>query len=739
MNRTAGPSRDRKVILARALGIALLTVLAACGDGAPPRALHIDTLSTRADMVTNGDVLVQVSLSGGLKASAVRITRNNVDVTARFKPSADGQSLRGLVDGLVEGPNTLVAAETPYGPSTSLPITNHPRTGPVFSGPKLTPFECRTVQSGLGAPLDANCSATTQTNYFYMSTAGPKPLADATGPRPSDLVTTTLLDGRTVPYIVRVESGTINRSIYRIAVIDDPKTADTWNNANWNGRVVFRFGESTGAQYNQGVSAATFGDVFSDYRSDKALKEGYAYIVSTLNVHKINPNDPLSAETVMMIKEHFIENYGIPRWMVGWGGSGGAIQQLLIAQNYPGLLDGILPEAAFPDAFGTAQAVSDCRLLNRYFMRTPGSSNALRQAFQGFTANNGAIPGANDTCAAWDVGNGDAIVANGGAGNPGCGLIDTTKIYNATTNPTGARCTLQDVNINTFGADPANGFARRPLDNVGIQYGLAALRAGKVTADQFLDLNAGVGGYDVDGNLIAQRTVGTTDALQRAYELGRIGGIGPNGLGSVPILTARAFGEVAGDIHTLYNDIQIREKLKAANGRADNHAVWVLPNPALAPLYGVSKASLDALAAQVILSELDVMQAWLDGITADPAPLTTDKVVKYKPAQATDGCWKPDGTRIDETATLNDPGVCNTFYPKGISPRMAAGGPIMDDVLKCQLKPVSMALTDDTYGSTVTFSDTQKTRLASVFANGVCDYSKPAVGRTALKGTWLRF
>jgi hypothetical protein len=29
-------------------------------------------------------------------------------------------------------------------------------------------------------------------------------------------------DGKTVNYIVRVESGTINESIYRIAIIDDP-------------------------------------------------------------------------------------------------------------------------------------------------------------------------------------------------------------------------------------------------------------------------------------------------------------------------------------------------------------------------------------------------------------------------------------------------------------------------------------------------------------------------------------
>jgi hypothetical protein len=58
-----------------------------------------------------------------------------------------------------------------------------------------------------------------------------------------------------------------------------------------------------------------------------------------------------------------------------------------------------------------------------------------------------------------------------------------------------------------LGKDPKTGFARRPLDNVGIQYGLGALNAGVITKDQFLDLNAKIGGYDNDGEIAAARTV----------------------------------------------------------------------------------------------------------------------------------------------------------------------------------------------------------------------------------------
>ena len=37
------------------------------------------------------------------------------------------------------------------------------------------------------------------------------------------------------------------------------------------------------------------------------------------------------------------------------------------------------------------------------------------------------------------------------------------------------------------------------------------------------------------------------------------------------------WAERVGDIHTAYNDVQIREKLLKASDRAGNQVVWVLP------------------------------------------------------------------------------------------------------------------------------------------------------------------
>ena len=80
----------------------------------------------------------------------------------------------------------------------------------------------------------------------------------------------------------------------------------------------------------------------------------------------------------------------------------------------------------------------------------------------------------------------------------GCG-IPAELVYDPVKNPKGARCTMWDTNVATFGRDPATGFARRSLDNVGVQYGLEALNRGVITPAEFLDLNDKIGGFDNDG------------------------------------------------------------------------------------------------------------------------------------------------------------------------------------------------------------------------------------------------
>ena len=113
---------------------------------------------------------------------------------------------------------------------------------------------------------------------------------------------------------------------------------------------------------------------------DAIVGKGYAEAASTLNVFGNNCNDLLAAETMMMVKERFIEAFGKPLFTMGQGASGGSYQQLQIADNYPGLLDGILPGATFPDILATVQALSDMELLrqNLRLVRDPGTEPRLR-------------------------------------------------------------------------------------------------------------------------------------------------------------------------------------------------------------------------------------------------------------------------------------------------------------------------------------------------------------------------
>ena len=59
---------------------------------------------------------------------------------------------------------------------------------------------------------------------------------------------------------------------------------------------------------------------------------------------------------------------------------------------------------------------------------------------------------------------------------------------------------MKDYHINELGERAQDGFAYQVADNVGLQYGLNALQAGRITPEQFVDLNEKVGGLDIAGN-----------------------------------------------------------------------------------------------------------------------------------------------------------------------------------------------------------------------------------------------
>ncbi|MBK9316890.1 MAG: hypothetical protein IPM55_21990 [Acidobacteria bacterium] len=670
--------------------------------------LEIVSLSSRPDLVSGGDTLILIKAPAGIQLGRLSLTLNGKDVTSQLRQDPKTGDHRGLISGLKTGENWLRVTAEPSKAQASLKLINHPITGPVLSGPHLSPYECRTVESGMGEPLDADCSARQKIDYFYRSTDKTfKPLANPTGRRPADLAATTTNDGKTVPYIVRVDSGTINRTIYRIAILDDPKSSEaavSWApGPGWNRKLAVGFGGGAGTQYNQGVNQAT------NALNDLYLSRGFAFMISTELVNQLHGNAVLQGETLMMLKEYFIERYDVPKWTVGHGGSGGAIQQLVITQIYPGLLDGLQPTASFPDS---SLHTADCGLLQNFWRRADPAvwTDAKRTAVEGYT---------KGTCAAWERSFVPVLTATNARG---CAMSDSSRIYDPKKNPKGARCTMQEMRANIYGRDPVTGFARKPQDNIGLQYGLEALNIGAINIDEFLELNEKLGGNDIDGNFVPERSSGDLIAIKALYRSGLINS-GGGGLANVPILHARSYTDAAGDIHDRQRDLTIRARLQRANGRHDNQVIWVGPPRQRGQTGGVDMASLS----------IDTINKWLDDIAADPAPLSTAKVVRHKPAEATDACWDQSGTRIIEKDGFTGRGKCNELYPVHSEPRLAAGAPLTNDISKCQLKPINFA------DYKVRFSDTQKTRMKAVFPSGVCDFSKPGIGQGPIKGKYQRY
>jgi len=652
---------------------------------------EIRTLSSRADLVSGGDALVAITVPAGTKAGQLNVALNGKDITARFTLDAATGEYRGVVEGLALGANRIIATTKSPRAEAGLSITNHPISGPILSGPHLAPYECSTEASGLGPALDANCSAPTKIWHLYRSTDNTfKTLPNREGPRPADLATTTTSDGKTVPYIVRVDSGTINRAIYQIAMLDEPGA--------WNRKFVVSFGGSSGTQYIQGVMAPPPGGGVLNHQ---ALSKGFGFLISSELVNGRRGNGVLQGETLMMIKEYIIERYGVPRFFIGSGGSGGAIQQLVITQMYPGVLDGLMPSLTFPDS---SLHTIDSILLTSLWPKL--DKNVWTQ--EKITAVEGFTPG---TARAWNAAYGRLGVPTNAAG---CALADKTLIFDPVTNPTGARCTTQDIRVNYYGRDPKTGWARRPTDNVGLQYGLAALNRGDITVDEFLEVNEKVGGTDIDGKIVPQRTEGDPIALKGMYESGLKASYNA-ALGNVPILMSRAYTDHRGDIHDRQRDFVVRARLERANGRSDNSVIWIASN------------------AAPISASLDTMNQWLDAMTADPTPLSIDKVVEHKPAEAVDTCWDASGQKIVEPASFTAANKCNQLYPVHSEPRLVAGAPLTNDIMKCQLKPINFA------DYKTRFSEAQQARMRAIFTTGVCDFSKPGVNQVPIKGTYQKY
>jgi hypothetical protein len=315
--------------------------------------------------------------------------------------------------------------------------------------------------------------------------------------------TVTLADGRTVDFVVRREIGSINRFLYSIAMLAPLPAADNAaqnDTSHWNGRLLYWFQGGVAIGHSQGT-------VHGGSMNPDVLGLGYAIVHSSGNNTGTHYNLQVAGETALMTKERFIERYGVPTYTVGLGGSGGAIQQYIIGQNQPGILDALLPVQSYPDMVTQTIHVGDCELLEYYMDATDRANPKWRTTknrswLVGFNAEDSRLdplaplklalgystaPGSTECVPAW---RGLTPLAL----NPLYGRATNQENYEPITDVLAIRWTHWDDLRNIYGVDET-GWARVAWDNVGVQYGLKSLKAGNITPAEFLHLNWHIGGW----------------------------------------------------------------------------------------------------------------------------------------------------------------------------------------------------------------------------------------------------
>lgn len=678
-----------------------VTCLFAAGLAVPAAASHarqssgvfaIKTLSVRADLVSGPQVLTRITLPSDALPKDLVVSLNGHDVTDEFAMRPD-HHIEGLLTGMRLGANQLKA--TLGDRVVELTVTDHPIGGPTFTGPQVQPWKCE------AGAKDAKCDQQATYSYSYLPVGTNNVAGGVTGvasvsafqsyhpasPPPAPLIaTTTTRNGVTVPFIVRVETGYIDRDQYQIAALWQPgKPWQPWApQPQYIHRLVITHGASCDTTYGSGATPSVL--------DPKILGAGFVVMSNALDNAGHNCNLITQAESLVMTKQRVIDEYGPVLWTIGMGCSGGSLVQQQVANAYPGIYQGITPQCSFTDAWSSSMEYVDYSILLKYFenpakwgLGTVWAPTAIQQVLDHPNIGN-PVTFTN-------------VIPNSADPSRSCPDVEPQHTYKPGVRPHGVKCTLQQYMVNVFGLRK-DGFANRPFGNDGIQYGLNGLLNGEVSPADFVDINAKVGGLTEADAYQKARSKPDLIGLQRAYRTGAVDSA--NNLNQVAIIDLR--GPDPGFFHDVYRTYAMRARLLRDFGTAANQVLW----RGLAPIIG------DALYAdQAVLA----MDSWLATVHADHSSLTLpEKIIQDKPLWLTDRCTDGAGTNLPAAA-------CDEVVQAYGTPRMGAGMPASDDILECQLVPLRKS------SYPVQFTDAQWQELEATFPDGVCDYNKPGVAQ----------
>jgi hypothetical protein len=599
-----------------------------------------------------------------------------------------------------------------------------------------------------------DCMAPTQVRYLYNRTDSRRfyPLNDA-----DDDISRIEFDGQEIDFVVRVEVGVINRHVYVIAALRGPEDQlDKPDNRFWNRKLIYQFRGGVGIGFKQGRNRP--GSIAK--RRFEALQDGYAVAYSTVNQSSNTYDIWLQEETALRVKRQFVALYGEPDYTVGIGGSGGAIQQYLIAQNNPDLLDAAITLYSYPDMITQTIHILDCELLEYYFdvlsSQDMWDKWENRRWIEGTNAkqiNNdytwivklslmfrGIWPlksmGSSECSASW---RGPTQIIN----NPRYfHYFDhfSEEVYGK------VHWTYWEDLKDYYGVGD-DGYALQTWDNIGVQYGLKSLVSGQISLSTFLEMNSRIGGWkpaadmrpvrywllsDIKSSITeispwsdhnmnlspdggqtpAKRSHGNVEAMQAAYRSGNVfvGKI------SIPIIDVRHYSDPDLDMHHSFASFSTRLRLIEGQGHADNQVIWMVDEP-FDPRW----------------SALQAVDRWMKAIEQNP-----DKsIAENKPSQVEDACFNGEGKPISTGENVWDGewnhrpvGECLALFPNFQSSRSIAGAPLTDSIFKCHLQGIEQAIEKGVYGNVDVNPETE--RLKKIFPDGVCDYTQGDAGKPAM-------
>jgi hypothetical protein len=650
-------------------------------------------------------------------------------------------------------------------------------TGPVnplFAGNNQYPFVCETERSQLGQPLVDNtsgwgvpvyaetkegkrseliigyskdCSIPTRIFYSYNTEPGHSrfyQVPDSTEALPKN-----------AELIIRMETGTINRYMYAMLMpssrSDELLKPDL---SKWNGKLIYYFRGGIGIGFQQGVMRMHH--LSKDMR--QYLEKGYAIIFSTATETANGYNIWLQEDTALRLKQNFIARYGQPSFTIGYGGSGGAIQQYLLNQNNPSIIDGGVAIVAYPDMLSQINYTLDCELTEYYFEHLANDIEfwqdvEKRPMIQGLAAN------ANESRRLQWLDNIAQLLRfewprnHQGANECNSRWRGSLQyVHNPVFTPNYTRYsknirrrvywTHWQDNREFFGTD-TEGRAPIPWSNEGVQYGLQALVEKQISPAQFIDLNSKIGSWldqadmtqerywHASGDSVlqrysnysehnmthqglaqspAKRNSGSLKAAQAAYLSGNVF------LGQLnkPIIDIRPYQDQILDIHHSWSALSSRKRIQERMGNHELQLIWQnqMPNK------DFSKA-------------VYMMDEWLTRADANGGDY-----IAAKPDSALDRCIDKEGEIIhqgddvwDGSWNGKEDGLCSQIMPFYQGSRNVAGEDISSDIFFCQLIPVKQAIKEGFYGDYD--MSIYQAKLEAIFPQGVCDYRQADRARPA--------